>query len=584
MSEHFDVVIIGAGLSGLSLSRHLSILSDKTVLLLDKRDKIPPLRQKVGEATVQLSGYYFSKVLDLEEHLVRDHFMKYNLRFFYKTAGNENRSYEDYSQSYIRPFSNIASYQLDRNLLEAELLRLNTQSPNISFCAPVTDLQVTLRDNDLHEIRFQNQQQTHQVFADWVVDTSGRSRFLARQMHLAEPNDIRHGASFVWVDGLINVEKLTDRSPQDIRLWPGRSSVGHLPLWLATNHFVGEGYWLWMIPLPGKTSLGLVYDKTRISHDQVSTPQKLIEWLCHEFPLLARDLPDRKILDRGSYKDFSYGCKQTIHPAKWALSGESGRFTDPLYSPGGDSIAIHNTLIVDAILTAGADELAGKCQLYEVLMQSIYESFIPSFSLSYDVLGDQEAFALKYTWELSVYFVFFVFPFINDLFTKRLFLMSYLGKFSRLGTLNKQLQAFISAYYQWKKWALQPSQKPCFYDFTAIGALRHAESTFYQIGVSIDEARRILDSQLDNLNELARYLIAYMSSVVLADERVLTNRAFVESIDLKHIEFNPADMAKRSAQCLHLAESYTWSFDPFVLDHLRQGTHSTVLTYAEVGD
>ncbi len=80
-AEQYDVVIIGAGLAGLSLARQLLLNSEKKILLVEKRAEIPPSQQKVGEATVQVSGYYFSKVLDLEEHLLREHFMKYNLRF-----------------------------------------------------------------------------------------------------------------------------------------------------------------------------------------------------------------------------------------------------------------------------------------------------------------------------------------------------------------------------------------------------------------------------------------------------------------------------------------------------------------------
>src|SRR2546425_11742364 len=132
VAGHYDVVIIGAGLAGLSLARQLLLASDKKILLVDKRAEIPPARQKVGEATVQVSSYYFSKVLDLEEHLLREHFMKYNLRFYWKTAGRENRNFEDYSQSYIRNLSNIASYQLDRNKLEAEMLRINLEHPNFT--------------------------------------------------------------------------------------------------------------------------------------------------------------------------------------------------------------------------------------------------------------------------------------------------------------------------------------------------------------------------------------------------------------------------------------------------------------------
>ena len=69
-------------------------------------------------------------------------------------------------------------------------------------------------------------------------------------------------------------------------------------MWLATNHFVGEGYWFWTIPLQGKTSLGLVYDREKIPEDQVSSPEKVVQWICRQFPLMARDLPKRKIIDQ----------------------------------------------------------------------------------------------------------------------------------------------------------------------------------------------------------------------------------------------------------------------------------------------
>jgi flavin-dependent dehydrogenase len=305
MREHYDVVIIGAGLAGLSLARHLSLTSDKTILLVEKRAEIPPRRQKVGESLVQVGGYYFSKVLDLEEHLLREHFMKYNLRFYWKSAGRDNRCFEDYNQAYIRPFSNIASYQLDRNKLEAELLRLNCESLHFTFCAPTTDLNVTLSDNSPHSIIFRTNGSNIAVQADWVVDTSGRGKFLARRLGLNQPNAIRHGTSFLWVEGLVNIDNLTDRSPKERRLWRERAALGHLPIWLATNHFMGEGFWFWVIPLQGKTSLGLVYDNTIFPRERVDTPQKLIAWVCQEFPLFARDLPSRKILDHGSFMDFS---------------------------------------------------------------------------------------------------------------------------------------------------------------------------------------------------------------------------------------------------------------------------------------
>ncbi len=567
--EHFDVVILGAGLAGLSLSRHLLLDTERTVLLLERRPEIPPRRQKVGESLVQLAGYYFSKVLDMEEYLLREQYMKYNLRFYWKTRGRENSRFEEFGKGYIRPFSNIASYQLDRNRIEGELLRRSLEDRRFSFRPAVTGLEVELAEDGRHGVEYRTPEGPASVTADWVIDTSGRGKFLARRWGLTRKNPIHHGAFFWWVDGLVDIEKLTDLSPKEIRLKPERRATGHLPTWLATNHFMGEGLWFWVIPLQGKTSLGLVYDNRLISNEDVFSVEKATEWVCREFPLFARDLPQRKVLDFGGLKDFSYDCAQTISPSRWAMAGEAGRFTDPLYSPGSDLISIYNTLIVDAIETPAGQDLAPKCELYEQLMRAVYAAYVPTYATSYDVLGDQEAFTLKYCWELTVYFAGYVFPFINDLFTDRRFALAFLRLFSRLGPINHGLQKLLSDYYQWKKANRLPPAEPICFDFTEIGYLRRAERTFYQVGVGFEEARRILSEQVANAEELARFISAHVASVVLEDERVLTNRRFVESIDTADLRFDPEAARRQYESCRDSTEIYEWSFDPFVMAPFR---------------
>ena len=69
-----DVLIIGAGLAGLTLARQLLLARpEMNILMLDRQAEIPSPKQKVGEATVQVSGYYYSRVLEMEEHLLREH-------------------------------------------------------------------------------------------------------------------------------------------------------------------------------------------------------------------------------------------------------------------------------------------------------------------------------------------------------------------------------------------------------------------------------------------------------------------------------------------------------------------------------
>ena len=570
--NHYDVVIIGAGLAGLALSRQLHLETEKTILLLELRDQIPPPQQKVGESSVQLAGYYFGRVLELEEYLWRNQYMKYNLRFYWKSAGRDNSRFEDYAKAYIRPFSNIPSYQLDRNTFEGELLRRNLESERFTLRTGVAKIEESIAPEDgrPHTVRFTPEGgEQREVTADWLVDTSGRGKLLARRKGLTRKNPIRHGAFFWWVDGLVDVDRLTDLSPKEIRMKAERRHTGHLPSWLATNHFCAEGLWFWVIPLQGKTSLGLVFDREVIDYAEVSTVEKATAWVCENFPCFARDLPQRKVLDSDGLASFSYDCAQTISAERWALAGEAGRFNDPLYSPGSDLIAIYNTLIVDAIRTDDRAQLESKCKLYEQVMKSVYQAYVPTYAISYDALGDQEVFSLKYTWELTVYFAGYVFPFINDLFTERRFLLAFMRLFSQLGPINSSVQSYLSAFYQWKKTALEPPKEPIYFDFTELGPLAEAAETFYQVGVEVNEAKEILGRQVENLKELARFIGAHVASVVLEDPRVLSSRAFVEGLDVAALDFDPESLRRRWQACAGDLELYPWPFDPSVMDRFR---------------
>lgn len=557
MRAHYDVVIIGAGLAGLTLARHLLLTTNKTVLLLERRPSVPSPRQKVGESTVQLSAYYYARVLDLEEHLWHGQLLKYNLRFYWKTPGRPNDALEDYSQAYIRSVSNIACYQLDRNAFEAEVLRLNLRESRLTFEADVK-VDVELRPRDAHRVTFTRAGVTHVVDARWVVDTSGRGKCLARRMDLTQPNTIHHGTSFFWVDGLLDIERLTSLPRDAVRMAPSRREIGHFPQWLATNHFMDEGLWFWVIPLRHKTSLGLVYDNRLIPRQAVETPELLCDWLRREFPLFTGDLAQRRIVDQGSFRDFSYDCLQTISPERWALSGEAGRFTDPFYSPGSDLISIYNTLIVDAI---EQDDASASCRVYEQLMRAVYQATVPTYAVSYNVLGDQEAFILKYTWELSVYFSFYVFPFINDLLTDPRFVPGYLARFSRLGRINSSLQQLLSDFARWKLQRPRRASTPIFHDFTSIDTLKRAERTFYCVGVGPEEALRVLDDQLEHLRELARFIGAHIYGTVAGEPGAVTNGAFVDSLLPETLRFDPERIEAAYAGTANSPLRARWTFD-----------------------
>jgi hypothetical protein len=121
-----------------------------------------------------------------------------------------------------------------------------------------------------------------------------------------------------------------------------------------------------------------------------------------------------------------------------------------------------------------------------------------------------------------------------------------------------------------------------------VGALVSAELTFYKVGVSLDEARQVLDDQLENLRDLARWTAAHIAAAVLDDPRALTNAAFIRGIDINDLQFDPDAMAERlEAACREtsetsVSETYSWRFDVPCMARFKTERLAPVLSPVEV--
>lgn len=507
-----DAVILGGGLAGLTLARHLLRETDARILILERKSDLPGDRQKVGESTVQLGGYYLSRVLGLEEMLLREHYPKYNLRFYHSPGALPPGDFAEMGQTYVRRLSNVWSYQIDRNRFEDSLFGLLGSEERVEVATGISDLAVEMASEAPSTVRWREAGSPRSVRAPWVIDASGRRRFLVRKMGLGLPVSFRHGAAWGWVDGLLDIERLTARSERETRLDRSRSAIGHTPVWLATNHFCFHGGWFWVIPLQGRTSLGAVFDREVMDFSEVSDPERFVTWISRRFPLFAEELRRRPLIDFGGHQSFAYDCRRTISADGWAMTGESGRFSDPLYSPGSDLIALHNTMIVDAFRSRREAERRERCERHERVLAALFRAYLPAFESSYRALGDQECQILKYGWELAIYFAFYVFPFLNDLFTDRRFVTGFSRRFARLGAVNQGIQDLVVRLYEAKREesTIGLCEDP-YWDFLEFPALARAESTFYQVGLDATEAREVLDAQLASLEEFAAAIELYVS-------------------------------------------------------------------------
>jgi hypothetical protein len=223
---------------------------------------------------------------------------------------------------------------------------------------------------------------------------------------------------------------------------------------------------------------------------------------------------------------------------------------------------------VDAICTDNDQVLTNKCAGAEQIQRVMYESYVPSYAVSYDCLGDQEAFSLKYTWELAVYFGFLVFPMVNNFFANAEFMPNFLRRFGILGSINANLQRTLSAFFQWKK--AQPRQsysEPNLFEFYEMAPLHDAEKLFYQTGLQPSEAIDVLDQHLARLQEFARYIIVHIHASVLGNREVLTNASFIASLSLRNTVFAPDKMSAAYAPFADDSKIHRWDLNPFVLEN-----------------
>jgi flavin-dependent dehydrogenase len=441
-SDH-DVIILGGGMAGLTLALQLKQrLPDLDVLVLERRaHPVPPAAHKVGESSVEIAAHYLGRVLGLERHLLATQLKKFGFRFFFSDGSS---AFDRVTELGASTFLPTPSYQLDRGILENDLGRM-VREHGVRFVdgALVRDFDIGAA-GEPHRVRYATAAGEQSVGARWLVDASGRAGLLKRRLGLAEANG--HDANAVWfrIDARIDVDDWSDDPA-----WLGRCNPPKR--WLSTNHLVGDGYWVWLIPLAsGAHSVGIVADAQRHPLESMNTFDKAMGWLERHQPRLHTDLQGKRerLLDFAFFRRYSYGCRQVFDGARrWALTGEAGVFLDPFYSPGGDFIAISNTYITELVVQdrAGAPT-AGHADLYQRLYLSFYRAMLPIYAGQYGLFGDPQVLPVKVLWDYTYYWGVLCQLFFQGRLTDLAAIGRLQVPLARAERLNQAVQGFLRAW------------------------------------------------------------------------------------------------------------------------------------------
>ena len=403
--EEYDLIIIGGGVSATFLCLSIYKLDPDFKILIIEKNKVFP--QKIGESLVDLTAI-FVDTLNIQ-HIVKQHKKKTGVRFLFNESNDADLSKISEFASPTLP-GLINGYHLDRSLFDQQMLdEVILKGTTVYRPADITH---TSFEDFENEVVLNIKGEIQHVKSKWLVDATGRTRFIANKLNWTFKDIPLNTGSIMAHFTNISPDEYWDTKTNDY--WD-TCSVGLRKY--STTHLMRKNSWWWIIRLnETTTSIGVVFDKNKVHFDNHET--FFNEQIANDAQLsiLTKNAESSKIK---YLVELPYVCDK-LYTKGIALIGDSGAFIDPLISPGMELIGQQTIWLADLLTN---EKRTGKFkeaswEKYSKTFYKAYDSRISIYSKAYDFMHSFDIFSAWLMQGNYIYFGWVVFPSI--LFKKRL--------------------------------------------------------------------------------------------------------------------------------------------------------------------
>jgi len=405
---------MGGGYAGLVQALHLTrVVPQASIAIIEPRtpDEIEAIH-KIGESTVEIAANFMTRDLGLANYLAGTCPPKYGLNFHWAKVQGKTETANDYFSSWVPQGPKIPCYQLHRGRFERDV-SAKVKAAGVTFLhSKVSDFTFG-EGNDHTMVAKDADGNTETLTAGHLVDACGRAFLIGRKRgHMKrKPEDLWGLDSFacwVRVKGA-NTDLIAATSQQR------RSSVSG---YFATNHFFGDGHWVWTIPLCGKediVSIGIIAHRQVHEHKSLDSQEKMFAFLREHHGVIA------DLAESGEVEDYKFllrpahTSEEMLGEDNWYTIGDAAHFGDAFYSMGTSSIAFSVTSVTETIRAklAGETDADINREAFDTFNKGWADNAIHVVRDHHKHLGNASAMSWRIYFEYIWWFGFWVPTFVG---------------------------------------------------------------------------------------------------------------------------------------------------------------------------